>query len=239
MTATRTVWSPNYYKQGWTYGPPGCVVLHSTRSGRPDFSDAEECAATVSWFLNPESYASSHWVISETERVRMVPDEYPSWHAGWHSWQGYGIEITQPVSDRRYTDGHYENLVEVCVPYVRRGIPIVRIDYLEYASTEKGFVGHEDTEQGWSVGKTDPGVMFDYSRFFAQLRNACGPIEEDDMKPVIVKAPGDTTQYVCDGLTLRGIPTGQIKKQLIAKGLVEPGVKPITDELLAWLKAAK
>jgi N-acetyl-anhydromuramyl-L-alanine amidase AmpD len=129
--------------------------------------------------MSPDSQASAHWVISPTDTVRMVSDEFPSWTTGKHNWQGYNIELTQPLWNTPFEDGHYANLARVCADYVRQGIPIRRIEYLPYSSKEEGFVQHQDTEQGISVGKSDMGVMFDWARFFAELRNEVQ--EEDDM----------------------------------------------------------
>jgi N-acetyl-anhydromuramyl-L-alanine amidase AmpD len=201
----------NYYHQGWIYGPPTCVILHATRSGQQDFDHLQELTATVGWFQNPESYASAHWVISPTDAVRMVPDEYPSWTTGWHSWQGYGIEITQPLWNTPFEDGHYTNIVRVCAGYVRQGIPIRRIEYLSYSSKEEGFVQHQDTEQGIAAGKSDLGIMFDWGRFFAELRNEVKDIvahEVTDMK--LIKVQGRDAIYRTDGRVRQTIVAGTL-----------------------------
>jgi hypothetical protein len=59
----------------------------------------------------------------------------------------------------------------VCAPYVKRGIPIVRLNHLDLGQkVPRGFVGHEDTSQGISVGKSDPGNLFNWDEFFFWLR---------------------------------------------------------------------
>jgi hypothetical protein len=108
----------------------------------------------------------------------MVPDEYPSWATGWHNFQGYNIEVTQPLWNTPFEDGHYANLARVCGGYVRQGVPIRRIEYLPYSSNEGGFVQHQDTQQGIEAGKSDLGIMFDWGRFFAEVRNE---VREGDM----------------------------------------------------------
>ena len=169
MAATRTILSPNH-SAGWTNGPPRAVVVHSTRSGQVSFTDAQELQATINWFMSVNSQASAHWVISELERVRMVEDKYPAWHAVEHSWEAYGIEVCQPTRDRPYKEGHYRNLVSVCVPYVKAGIPIVHLPTLKWQDGRKGFVGHEETEQGLRDGKSDPGPPFDWAKFINMLK---------------------------------------------------------------------
>jgi len=166
--ATRTILSPNHYK-GWTEGPPRAVIIHSTRSTVASKTDVQELQSTINWFMTVNSQASSHWVVSELERVRIVEDKYPAWHAVEHSWEAYGIEITQPTSDRPYKEGHYQNLVKVCLPYVQAGIPVIHLPSFNYGDTQRGFVGHEETQQGRRDGKSDPGSQFDWTKFISML----------------------------------------------------------------------
>ncbi len=164
----RTVDSPNRYAR-WRFGQPRAVLIHSTRSGRSGFTDAQELRATLSWFQNPESRASAHWVIDASgAKIRVVPDEHPAWHAGEHNQHAYGIELTQSALGGPYTDGHYGGLVAVCAEYVRLGVPIVRIP--TFRNGDRGFAGHEDSLQGRRIGKSDPGPPFDWERFLRLLR---------------------------------------------------------------------
>ena len=190
--ATRTVYSPNYYSQGWIYGPPKVVFIHASRSTQTHFTDVQELAATIDWFTKASSQASAHWIVSELERVRMVPDRYPSWCTGYHNFEGYNIELTQPTIDRTFTEGHYRNLVKVCVPYIQQGVPVVWLDYWRYTQDQpRGFVGHEDTQQGRSVGKSDPGPQFNRDKFLSMLIR-----EEDDMPDPIFEAPDGSRAQV-------------------------------------------
>jgi N-acetyl-anhydromuramyl-L-alanine amidase AmpD len=209
------------------------VILHSTRSGRRDFDHLQELTSTVGWFMNPDSQASAHWVISPTDAVRMVSDEYPSWATGWHNWTGYNIEVTQPLWNTPFEDGHYANLARVCADYVRQGIPIRRIEHLPYSSKEEGFVQHQDTEQGISVGKSDLGVMFDWSRFFAELRNEVQ--EENDMLKAIQKESGGAV-YATDGIYKWGIPSDTLWTEMKAKNLIAPGLTKVSQFLFDRIK---
>ena len=184
MAATRTILSPNHYN-GWEKGPPRAVVIHSTRSTVASKTDAQELQATINWFMSVASQASAHWVISEQERVRMVEDKHPAWHAVEHSWEAYGIEVCQPTIDRPYKEGHYQNLVSVCVPYVKAGIPVVHLPTLEWQDGRRGFVGHEETEQGLRDGKSDPGPPFDWTKFINMLK---AETEAEMMTPAEFKA---------------------------------------------------
>ena len=107
-----------------------------------------------------------------------------AWHAVEHSWEAYGIEVCQPTIDRPYKEGHYKNLVTVCVPYVKAGIPVVHLPTLEWADGRRGFVGHEETEQGLRDGKSDPGPPFDRAKFIHMLKAET----EEEMTPAEFKA---------------------------------------------------
>src|SRR3990167_5689107 len=121
LQVNRTFLSPNR-SSGWLYGPPNKVVIHSTRSGQTqNWSHVKEMTATINWFMGTNSSASSNLVISPTEIVRMVPDEFPSWHAKEHSWQAYGIEVTPPTGDSPIEDGHYNLLAQALRHYRELG----------------------------------------------------------------------------------------------------------------------
>jgi hypothetical protein len=149
MIATRTV-------QGNNSGPylrhPKIVVMHSTRSGLAEFTDAQELGATINWFTNPDG-ASSHWVISETERARVVTDDLIAWHSTYLNSRAWGIELTQPTIDRPYRDGHYANVALVGWRYIKLGVAPKWLDYWDgdvsvrfIASLEDDMLSAEDKE---------------------------------------------------------------------------------------------
>ena len=150
---------------------PKIVVMHATRSGIASKTDAQELTSTLNWFVNPKG-ASSHWVISEKERVRVVTDDLIAWHSTYLNGRSWGIELTQPTIDRPFRDGHYANAALVGRRYVSLGVAPVWLSYWDGGDVS-GFVAHQDTKQGLWVGKTDPGPEFDRVRFIASL--------EDDM----------------------------------------------------------
>jgi hypothetical protein len=168
----RSVLSPNY-SEGWPYGIPQAVMIHSTRSGRSDFTHAQELEATLRWFSNRDSQASAHWVVSPEEAVRVVADENRAWTAGQHNGYAHQIELTQPLTTTPYENGHYRLLSAVVEPYILEGVPILFVG--DYTNGKKGFTGHEDSAHGRLNGKSDPGDLFDWARFIAMLR------EEDEM----------------------------------------------------------
>jgi N-acetyl-anhydromuramyl-L-alanine amidase AmpD len=208
---------------------PKIVVMHSTRSTIATKTDAEELQSTLNWFVNPNG-ASSHWVLSELERVRVVSDALIAWHSTYLNGRSWGIEMTQPTIDRPFTDGHYANAALIGKHYVSLGVAPVWLGYWD-GGEASGFVAHEDTKQGRESGKSDPGPKFDTARFISSLNSE--PIEEDDMKLIIIKTHSSNTQWVTDGMTRWPYTSAPIKTEFEALGLTESGVEIVTDALMA------
>lgn len=177
--ATRTI---NGNNSGSYLRRPKIVVMHATRSGRV-WTDAEELEATLSWFVNPNG-ASAQWVISEEERVRVVADALIAWHSAYLNGRSWGIELTQPTSDRPFRDGHYANAALVGRHYVKLGVAPVWLSYWD-GNDASGFVHHADTKQGRESGKTDIGAQFDTARFIASLEDG---MTQDEFNVMFGKA---------------------------------------------------
>ena len=81
--------SPNY--TGGRIRPIDLVVLHYTGS--------LSLEGTISWFLNPVSQVSAHYVIGRAgELVRMVQEADVAWHAGRAAtWGGLGFVNSRSV----------------------------------------------------------------------------------------------------------------------------------------------
>lgn len=165
VLATRTVDGNN---SGYYLVQPKIVVMHATRSTIASKTDEEELTSTLNWFINPYG-ASSHWVISELERVRAVLDSLLAWHSGYLNGLSWGVELTQPTIDRPFTEGHYINAALVGRHYVSLGVAPKWLSYWDGNTIESGFVSHEDTIQGRASGKSDPGPEFDRQRFIASI----------------------------------------------------------------------
>jgi hypothetical protein len=172
---------------------PKIVVMHATRSGIASKTDAQELSSTLNWFTNPDG-ASSHWVISEKERVRVVTDDLIAWHSAYLNARSWGIELTQPTIDRPFRDGHYANAALVGQHYVALGVAPVWLPYWD-GGDASGFVAHQDTQQGLWLGKSDPGPEFDRVRFISSL--------EDEMILVKFSDKGGTVYIPAGGVLIR------------------------------------
>lgn len=160
------------------------VVLHATRSG-VSAQWPQELLATLNHFANPyqnnpESRASAHWVIGYAgEKARVVPDTRQAWHAGEDN-LAFGIEICQSLRFDPFTDAQIDALVDVCAGYCTDfGVPAVHVT----SSSKDGFIGHEESDHGRRVGKTDPGTMFPWVSFIDKLRAKLHPMGPGNEQP--------------------------------------------------------
>lgn len=85
---------------------PALIVVHDT-------ADRLQPDDTISWFRNPKSKVSAHFVVGRDGSVtQMVPCDRAAWHAGKSSWKGrascnnfaIGIEIDNPGKLTRVGD---------------------------------------------------------------------------------------------------------------------------------------
>lgn len=149
------------------------VIIHATRSGIPGF--AKELEATLNWFSTPGN-PSSHWVVGpEGQKVRVVRNTNRAAHAQEDNDNSWGIEVCQGVEDDGFTEAQYIAVTEIC-----------RDDYMHdfnvppvhaKTSSEPGFIGHQETEQGRRNGKSDPGKYWDWDKFL-RLLTAIEPIQD-------------------------------------------------------------
>lgn len=109
---------------------------------------------------------SAHCVIYRDGRIcQYVPFAKRAWHAGLSQFQGrdkcndfsIGIEL-EGADDIPFTAPQYQALVLLC-HFLLQTYPLL--------STQR-IVGHSEIAPG---RKTDPGLAFDWSGFFAQLAN--------------------------------------------------------------------
>jgi len=145
------------------------IVIHYTGSLRIN--------GTVSWFQNPKSKVSAHYIIGRDGRtIQTVKDEKKAWHAGVSYWENeffmnansIGIELVGTESSD-FTEYQYNSLFILCSYLIKKwNIPLNRI------------VGHEDIS-GNKVkeiilknnlnysGKTDPGSKFNWVKLISKL----------------------------------------------------------------------
>lgn len=146
--------SPNHYVAFAT--PPKILVIHATA--------ADTWNSTKHWFLNPQSKASSHYVIDKNGDIyQMVDESKPAWHAGYSKWKGkeglnwhsIGIELVND-SHKPYPEAQIAAVIELSKDIMSR----LEID-------KEDVVRHSDIS-GYR-GKTDPYSHFPWDRFKKSL----------------------------------------------------------------------
>lgn len=158
----RTALSPNYYP---TRISGRAVVIHSTRSGKS--MNPSELEGTINYMLTPGT-VSAHWLISRKgEAIRLVGDEHQAWHAGALNGRSWGIELEQGIEADGFTHEQITKLRDIMQGYRDDfGVEWRRI----YSVADSGFAGHQDTDQGRSFGKTDPGALFPWQQVLAPFQ---------------------------------------------------------------------
>jgi N-acetylmuramoyl-L-alanine amidase-like protein/transglycosylase-like protein with SLT domain len=140
--------------------PINYVVIHTTQGSY---------SGTISWFQNPASNVSSHYVIrsSDGQVTQMVREKDIAFHAGnWtYNTQSVGIEHEGFVSDPSwYTDAMYRASAaltrNICLKY---GIPMTR----------SNIIGHNEVP---GATHTDPGPNWNWT-FYMQLVTQSSPWE--------------------------------------------------------------
>ena len=104
------------------------------------------------------SKVSCHYFIKTNGKIiRMVPDLYTAWHAGFSSWKkdkflnsnSIGIEISNP--------GHNFNYKNYKLKQIRSLIKLIKILKKKYKIKKENILGHSDIAP---LRKIDPGEKF-------------------------------------------------------------------------------
>ncbi|MCL5030163.1 MAG: Ig-like domain-containing protein [Bacteroidetes bacterium] len=165
------VWdpSPNFYNDN-NFNPL-FLVVHDTEGG---------FAASLSWLKNPQSSASSHYIIRSSDGyiVQMVHEKYAAWHVS--CWNRYmlGVEHEGYVSTPSYfTDAMYNASAGLFRHFIETwGVPL----------DSNHVIGHWQWEFPWwqtyikqnypyidptCNNHTDPGKYWDWNKYFNLIRS--------------------------------------------------------------------
>lgn len=147
---------PENYEEG-RGAPITGIVIHAT-DGR--------YAGTLSWFRNPRSKVSAHYVIraSDGAITQMVAEKDTAFHARGSNRGMIGIEHEfDPRSGVRFTDALYRSSATLACAIARRyGIPPDRAH----------IVGHSEVAK---ADHSDPGPNWDWSYYMSLIRACAAP----------------------------------------------------------------
>ncbi len=150
------------------------IVLHTTEGS---FTSN----GVVSWFQNPNSKVSSHFIVDyEGDIIQMVDIDKKAWHATYYNSRSIGIDFCGKANDPdTFNDLNMETMVELvawlCFTY---DIPVVHpsgdaYDYPNDNLDEPGIVAHGQV-QPWN--RTDPGPHFDWEGFIDAVQKKLSAI---------------------------------------------------------------
>jgi N-acetyl-anhydromuramyl-L-alanine amidase AmpD len=124
-------------------------------------------------------HPSAHWLVGrDGTKARVVPDDRLAWHAASDNPLAWGIELEQGVEADGFTLKQMESFTEICRGYVKDwGVQPRHVSGTHLS----GFVGHQETIQGQSVGKSDPGSEFVWNAFIASLEDEMDQAEFNEM----------------------------------------------------------
>ncbi|WP_371357336.1 N-acetylmuramoyl-L-alanine amidase [Hydrocoleum sp. CS-953] len=147
------IFSPNFEPRPGGPSDVTSIIFHHTGSDNGD--------GTISWFQNPNSRVSAHYVVDRDAQItNMVDTNDRAWHAGISELNGrsnvndfsIGIEIVNPDGNwSPYTEAQYQSLEWLTQDLLNKYPSITHI------------TGHEDVALP-KGRKSDPGDLFDWNR---------------------------------------------------------------------------
>jgi N-acetyl-anhydromuramoyl-L-alanine amidase len=151
----------------------GIIIHHTGLAGMKPGAWAEYFQSIVVYLSRrDDAFVSAHYVISRDGIVMQLvdPSTHEAFHAGkssyWHpilrrvvpDWNRHaiGIELIGDGNKQDYSQEQYESLIELC-RQLRKKFPSIH---------PLAIVGHENIAPD---RKVDPGVAFNWDRFFSGL----------------------------------------------------------------------
>ncbi|MEP6775818.1 MAG: S-layer homology domain-containing protein, partial [Chloroflexota bacterium] len=151
------IWVPAYagnYTVGRPYPPLNTIIIHDTEGSY---------ASAISWFQNPASQVSAHYVIrsSDGQVTQMVRDANTAWHAGnWdYNVRAIGIEHEGYMNQQGwYTEAMYQSSAAL-VRYLTEKYGIRK--------DRAHIIGHYQVPNQSHV---DPGPLWDWNHYMSLVR---------------------------------------------------------------------
>lgn len=165
----------------------GTIIMHTSESVLDvigDDSGAEDVARFIA--NRTGSYGAYHDLVDSDSIVEMAPYDYETWQDSETNPWAVGISAACRTTDwatmsESKREGYYRNLAKCGAKVVRYGltqgieIPLKRITGVEARNRVPGFCAHGDS----GIARTDPGVNFDWDKFFEYTKQELnGEVEE-------------------------------------------------------------
>jgi hypothetical protein len=193
--------------------PPRLIIIHATRG---ETMQELQYDATKNWFQSASNCQGdgswggcAHAVISHTGQLcRFISDAQTAHYAagfganfpplGWSCDDfGLSLELAQSSHQEPFAQATIDRAAEVCAAWCAAyGIPPVHVTKLDQRGREpqvKGIVGHDETENGTKLHKSDPGDKFPWNDFIAKVQAIMrgvpvpdAPITEDRLRQMLL-----------------------------------------------------
>ena len=147
--------SPNFNKNKRSKKQVKLIVFH--------YTGMQSKVAAIKKLCNPQSKVSCHYFIDRIGNItKIVPEEFPAWHAGESSWKNYkfinqysiGIELSNP--------GHSFKYLKFSKKQIYSLKQLSKKLIAKYNMIASNIVGHSDIAP---LRKKDPGEKFPWKEF--------------------------------------------------------------------------
>lgn len=165
-------------------------------------------------------YGCYHQACDWEDIAKYYPWEWETWQDTETNNWAVGIAAACRTVDWRtmpadISEGYYRNMATMAaefITYMKKTynitVPVRRLSGAEARARVPGFCAHGDS----GVSRSDPGVDFDWARFFRYINEALSGIkpaaaeQEDDKMLIIGKQKGKDPVWIGDGVVRRHIP---------------------------------
>jgi N-acetyl-anhydromuramyl-L-alanine amidase AmpD len=202
-------------------------------------------AGCRSWFQNPSSKVSSHYLVRSTDGqvTQMVEHRNTAWHAQCMNSKSVGIEHEGYVQDpgRWYTDAMYQSSANLTRWIAdRHGIP----------KTRSRIIGHAEVPSACNTGgHTDPGSGWNWARYMQLVGGSAptastgvfigaiyqGGVSTNRVAGASVTINGQTVQSGADGIYQFTLPPGSYTATVSKSGFSTTTVtRTVTAGAQVW-----
>lgn len=213
MTIQRdSIWpqvQPHAWKWRQRTRPITGVLIHTTRGGQW-YDGNTELGAYINWCRSANNFVPfpggnyagiANYGTGPNRIVECVPAK--DYLAAWSSWPSDETKVSIEVAQSNLGQPIEPETITATVQLVRElsgeyGFPLTRA-YPANDWAWTGLAGHEDTVQGKSQGKSDPGSAF-WVPFMAALEDDMTPEEREEHRAILAILGGrDTVLKARDG----------------------------------------
>ena len=160
-------------------GRPGDISLIGIHTAEAPENE-NVATAVANYFKSVE--ASSHWVVDDKTRVRVVWDQDTAWTMPPCNEYSLNVEMAGYAAqsnsqwDDAYSLAVLDNAAVCCAEWcIKYDIPVRRLTDSQIADREKGLAGHVDINRVFQQGDhVDPGPNFPWDKFLGMINTHLG-----------------------------------------------------------------